>query len=163
MSTIKNATRFENIKLASGDSGARAGHGLKRNRTYFVTDSHFGIGTTADDVLNEDYYIVYNNWPVFTGSNENGTRSQTGTALEDIGITTLTTAIKGTHDSGTLDCIIVRKSDRSAVQLTITGTTQSHYKTINSGNASTTITAIDKVTGFLWTPEIARLSTLDYV
>ena len=153
----ENALRFENIELASGDSGAREGHGLKRTRTYYVTDSHYGIGTTANDTLNDDYYIVYNTWPVLSGSNSDGTNSQSGTDLEKIGISTLTTAVKGslTKDHG-LDCIIVRKADRKAVRLTIESTTHSHYKTINSSNTGTTIKEITTFDG-LYTPELGRL------
>ena len=115
----ENALRFENIELASGDSGAREGHGLKRTRGYYVTDSHYGIGTTANDTLT--------------------------TAVRD----------KLTKDHG-LDCIIIRKTDRKAIRLTIASTTASHYKTINSGNTGTTIKEITTFDG-LWTPELGRL------
>ena len=156
--------KFTNIKLADGKSGARPGQGLKRARDHYVASSHYGIGTTANGNLNEDYYIVWNEWPTMDseGSNENGTHSQSGTALADIGITTLTTALKATHDSGTLDCVIIRKSDRKAVRLQITGSTVSHYKTINSSNSSTTITAVDPKDG-PWTPEIGRLVNMGYI
>ena len=154
--------KFTNIKLVDGKSGARPGQGLKRHRDHYVASSHFGVGTTADGVANTDYYIVWNEWPVFSGSDDHGTHSVSGTSLADIGITTLTTAIKGTHASGTLDCVIIRKSDRKAVRLTITGTNQSHYKAINTANASTTITAVDSKDG-PWTPEIGRLINQGYI
>jgi len=161
----ENALRFENIELASGDSGAREGHGLKRNKDYYVADSEYGIGTTANNTLNEDYYIVYNTWPVLSGSSlTNGTHSfGASTALGKIGISALTTAVQAslTKDHG-LDCIIIRKEDRQAVRITIASTNHGHYKVINPSNSGTTITAITDTRG-LWTPERARLSTLGYI
>jgi len=154
--------KFTTIKLADGKSGARSGQGLKRDRDHYVASSHYGIGTTANATANTDYYIVWNEWPVMSGSNENGSRSQSGTDFDNIGIGTLTTALKGTHSSGTLDCVIIRKSDRKAVRLTITGSTGSHYKTINSSNGSTTIASVDPKDG-PWTPEIGRLLNMGYI
>ena len=154
--------KFTNIDLASGVSGARDGHGLKRTRGYYVTGSEYGIGTTANATLNSDYYIVWNAWPVFSGTPAEGTRSfGASTALGKIGITALTTTLKETHVSGTLDCVIVRKSDRKAVRVQVTGTNHEHYETINPSNASTTITAIDPKQGPR-TPETGRLTLLGY-
>ena len=154
--------KFTNIKLADGKSGARPGQGLKRDRDHYVASSHYGIGTTENATANNDYYIVWNNWPVMSGSNANGDHDVSGTVLADIGIDLITTAVKGTHASGTLDCAIIRKSDRKAVRIQITGSTGSHYKTINPSNGSTTFTAIDPKDG-PWSPEIGRLVNMGYI
>ena len=60
--------KFTNIKLADGKSGADRGQGLKRTEGHYVTGSGYGIGTTANSTVNDDYYIVYNQWPSFDGS-----------------------------------------------------------------------------------------------
>ena len=114
--------KFTNIKLASGISGARAGQGLTRDFTYYIADSKYSIGTDAT-TTNEDYYIVWNNWPSFTGATRTSSKAVAG-AFAGIGITNLFTQIGTSHVADTsLDCVIIRKSDRKAVQLTITGTT----------------------------------------
>ena len=154
--------KFTNIKLASKISGARPGQGLKKLFTYYVADSKYGISTSNDeDVVDEDYYIVYNNWPKFTGATRNSSAINTSsTALTDIGIDSLRTQIGTTHVADTsLDCVIVRKSDRKAVRLTITGTNRAHYENMN---ASTTITAIAPDDG-PWTPEVGRLVNMGYI
>ena len=152
--------KFTTIKLADGESGARPTQGLKRAEQHYVTTAHYGIGTAADSDVDTDYYAVWNNWPTFSGSNGNHTNNVSSTALNDIGISTLTVRCKGTHASGTLDVAIIRKSDRKAVRIQITGSTSSHYKAGVTANA--TITAIDPKDG-PWTPEIARLVNMGYI
>ena len=157
--------KFTNIKLASKISGARPGQGLKTKKDYYVTGSEFSFGTDADDtVIDEDYYVVWNNWPEFTGANHTGTSDIVGTAFDGIGITVLKTALKATHTADTsLDCVIIRKSDRKAVRLQITGTTRTHYQNIDKDNTgSTTITAVDPDDG-PWTPEVGRLVNMGYI
>ena len=153
---------MKNIKLADGQSGARPGQGLKKKFDYYVADSKYGISTNNDaNVIVEDYYIVYNNWPKFTGDTRNSSEIDTSsTALAKIGISALRTQIGTTHVADTsLDCVIVRKSDRRAIRLQITGTNRAHYENMN---ASTTITEILPSDG-PWTPEVGRLGNLGYV
>jgi hypothetical protein len=152
--------KFTTIKLADGSSGARPGQGLKRDRDHYVASSNYGIGTTANATANNDYYAVWNNWPVFSGSNGDHTNDVSSTDLSNIGIDTLTVACKGTHASGTLDVVIVRKSDRRAVRVTITGSTSTHYKAAIVANA--TIAEVDPKDG-PWTPEIGRLVNMGYI
>jgi hypothetical protein len=156
--------KFDNINLASGISGARDGQGLKKNFTHYVTDSKYGISTKNNAAtVDEDYYIVYNNWPKFTGATRNSDEIDTSsTDLAGIGISSLRTQIGTTHVAATsLDCVIVRKSDRKAVRITITGTNRAHYEDINVSESSTTITAIDPSDGPR-TPETGRLINLGY-
>ena len=157
--------KFDNIELADGSSGARDGQGLKRVSTHYVADSHYGIGV-ADSVgsasgdLNEDYYVVWNEWPTMTGSGPTDfTNTVASTPLADIGINVLTVRCKATL-SGTLDAAIIRKSDRKAVRIQISTATASHYKGNIVGNS--TITAIDPKDGPR-TPETGRLFNLGYV
>ena len=148
--------KFENITLANGKSGARTGEGLKRAEGYYVSGSNYGIGTTANTVVNDDYYIVWKNWPVFTGtvSHANHTSNVASTDLALIGITSLSVRSEATHSAGSsLDCVIVRKSDRKAVRITVTGSTGANYKaSINTA----TIAVVDPKDG-PWTPELGRL------
>ena len=147
--------KFENITLANGKSGARKGQGLKRAEGYYVTGSNYSIGTTANAVVNDDYYIVWKNWPTFTGSatHQNHTSNVASTDLAKIGITSLSVRAEFTHGAGTLDCVIIRKSDRKAVRIQVTGTAKVKYKQdINTA----TITVVDPKDG-PWTPELGRL------
>lgn len=158
--------KFDNINLASGISGARDGQGLKKNFAHYVTNSKYGISTNNGvDVVDENYYIVYNNWPKFTGGTRNsGAINTSSTDLADIGIDSLRTQIGTSHaeDGSTLDCVIVRKSDRKAVRIQVTGTNRSHYEDLDTSESSTTITAIDPKDG-PHTPETARLRILGFV
>ncbi len=147
--------KFENITLANGKSGARKGQGLKRAEGYYVTGSNYSIGTTANANVNDDYYIVWKNWPTFTGSatHANHTSNVASTDLALIGITSLSVRSEATHSTGSLDCVIVRKSDRKAVRITVTGSTGANYKaSINTA----TIAVVDPKDG-PWTPELGRL------
>ena len=154
--------KFTNITLASGKSGARDGQGLKRTANYYVNNSGYSIGISGNtDDLDEDYYVAWNEWPTFTGvEGLSASASTASTALGTVlGINFINTkANVGAIAGGTsLDFAIIRKSDRKAVRVTITGTTADHYKAINPSNsASTTITAIDPKQG-PWSPEIGRL------
>ena len=153
--------KFTNITLADGKSVARDGQGLKRTANYYVNNSGYSIGVSGDsDDLYDDYYVVWNKWPIFTGvEGLSSSASTTSTALGTVlGINLINTkANVGAITGGTsLDIAIIRKLDRKAVRVTITGTTAAHYKAINPSNASTTITAIDSKDG-PWTPELGRL------
>ena len=152
--------KFTNIKLADGKSGADRGQGLKRAESHYVTGSKYGIGTTTNATANTDYYIVWNEWPTFTGTAGNHTSDVSATALADIGITQLTVAAGATYGSGTLDCVIVRKSDSHAVRVTITGSTGADYKADIDSEA--TITIVDPKQG-PWTPERGRKQNLGYL
>lgn len=152
--------KFTNIKLADGKSGADRGQGLKRLESHYVTDSGYGIGTAADATLNDDYYIVWNNWPTFTGANANHTSDVSSTDLAKIGITQLSVRAKATYGSGTLDCVIVRKSDGHAVRVTVTGSTGADYKADLDSEA--TIAIVDPKQG-PWTPERGRKQNLGYI
>ena len=154
--------KFDNIELADGVSGARDGQGMKRVSTHYIADSHYGLGVGSGGDLNEDYYVVWNEWPTKAGSGPSDFSSNVAsTALAGIGITALTVRCKTGAVTGTLDCAIVRKSDRKAVHITITGSTKAHYEAITVSNASTTITAIDPSDGPR-TPETGRLINLGY-
>ena len=151
--------KFDNIELADGVSGARDGHGLKRVSTYYVAGSHYGIGVGAGGNLNEDYYVVWNKWPATTGTLGDHTNAVGGTALAGIGITNLTVRCKDTAVTGTLDCAIVRKSDRKAVRIQLSSGTIADYE--DGIVAEATITAIDPKEGPR-TPETGRLTLLGY-
>jgi hypothetical protein len=98
--------------------------------------------------------------PFFFATRNSSAINTSSTALTDIGIDSLRTQIGTTHVADTsLDCVIVRKSDRKAVRLTITGTNRAHYENMN---ASTTITAIAPDDG-PWTPEVGRLVNMGYI
>jgi hypothetical protein len=159
---MSNALRFENIDLASGISGARDGQGMKRGESHYVDGSGYGIGISGDTSdTDTDYYVVWNQWPTFTGSNANTNDTVSATALGTIlGINRLDFRAKADHDSGTLDIAIIRKSNGKAVRVTVTGTTETHYTNLIADNA-----VIKEITSFdgLWTPERARLLTLGYI
>lgn len=153
--------KFTNITLANGKSGARNGQGLKRTANYYVNSSGYSIGVSGDtDDLYTPYYVVWNKWPIFTGAEGlSASASTSSTALGTIlGINLINTrANVGAITAGTsLDCAIIKKTNRRGVRITITGTTPAHYKAINPSNASTTITAIAPIDG-PWTPEFGRL------
>ena len=154
--------KFENITLANGKSGARKGQGLKRAEGHYVTGSNYSIGTTANNVVNDDYYIVWENWPTFTGSatHTNHTSNVAATDLALIGITSLSVRSEATHSAGSsLDCVIVRKSDRKAVRITVTGSTGANYKaSINTA----TIAVVEPKDG-PWTPELGRKQNMGYI
>ncbi len=154
--------KFTNIKLADGKSGADRGQGLKRTEGHYVTGSNYGIGTTANSVVNDDYYIVYNQWPSFNGSAASSTTSDvSSTDLAEIGITQLTVAAKADHVADTsLDIVIVRKSDSKAVRVQVSGTTEADYKANLDSEA--TITIVDPKQG-PWTPERGRKQNLGYI
>ena len=159
--------KFTNIELANGVSGARDGQGMKRGENHYVTSSGYGIGisgNTAD--TDTDYYVVWNEWPTFTGSNEDSFETVSSTALNDIGIARLDIRSKATHtDDTSLDVAIIRKSDRKGVRITVTGNTDAHYKGGNAGTSigtKATIAAIDFKDGPR-TPETGRLINLGYV
>jgi len=156
--------KFTNIKLASGISGARAGQGINLSDDYYVTDSHFAFGFTNSAGINEDYYVVWNNWPEFT-TGSNTTRAEqdvsSNAAFASIGIDSIYTRNKTSHVADTsLDIAIIRKSDRRAIHVKITGTNAAHYKTgwVAHGNP----TIIDPSDG-PWTPEIGRLVNMGYI
>jgi len=159
--------KFDNIELADGISGARDGQGMKRGENHYVTSSGYGIGISGDSSdTDTDYYVVWNEWPTFTGSNGDTLEDVTGTALETaLGITELSIRAKATHTASTsLDVAIIRKSDRKAVRVTVTGNTAAHYKggdDAASISAKATITAIDPTDGPR-TPETGRLINLGY-
>ena len=152
---------FTNVKLKDGNYGAWAGSGMKRTESWY-TGTSYGIGTTATDVLDEDYYIIWNDWPVFAGTaGSDSTDVVSGTKLADIGITSLFFSRKdGAVSTAGLDCAIVRKSDRKAVRITVTGSNVAHYTTTIADNA--TIALISPTDG-PWSPEIARLHNMGYV
>ena len=154
--------KFTNIDLANGISGARSGQGMKRGESHYVTGSGYGIGISGDTSdTDTDYYVVWNEWPTFTGSNGDTFETVTGTALYTaLGIARLDIRSKATKTADTtLDFAIIRKSDRKAVRVTVTGNTAAHYKGGNAGTSlklNATITAIDSKDG-PWTPELGRL------
>jgi len=168
-----NALRFENIKLKSGLSGEEPGQGLKMNEGYYETGDHFAFtaGSTAvgtdTDAINEDYYIVWNKLPQFTGTNStHANQNVSSTDLAKIGINHIRVRSKGTHSGEHLDMLIVRKSDRKAVHVKIHGGVGSAaYKTgwvANATGATGNITLITDTRG-IWTPARARLFTLGYI
>ena len=154
--------KFTNIKLADGKSGADRGQGLKRTEGHYVTGSGYGIGTTANSTVNDDYYIVYNQWPSFDGSAAASTTSDvSSTDLALIGITQLTVAAKADHVADTsLDCVIVRKSDGKAVRVQVSGVTEGDYK--EDLDSEAIITLVDPKQG-PWTPERGRKQNLGYI
>ena len=163
--------KFDNIDLASGISGARDGQGLKRNVAYYVSagdGSKYAIGTANDDdAINEDYYLVWNKWPTLTGAVSNASVvAYDGTALDDIGISSLWIASGATATgSQELDVAIIRKSDRKAVRLTVTGLSGAAAAAALRGPAvgvtGVTVAAIDPKEGPR-TPETGRLTLLGY-
>ena len=153
--------KFTNINLADGTSGARSGQGLKRVSTYYVTDSHWSIGVNDDGGdLNEDYYVVWNEWPTKAGTLGNFENNVASTPLNDIGISKLLVRCKNGAVTGTLDCAIVRKSDRKAVRIQVSGDDKDHYQ--DEIDTEGTITAIDPIEG-PWSPEIGRLMNMGYI
>ena len=155
--------KFDNIDLASGVSGARDGQGMKRADAYYVTGSKYAIGTADSNTsIDEDYYLVWNKWPALTGTISNASEVvYSGTALNDIGIPSLWVRSGPTATgSQELDVAIIRKSDRKAVRLTVTGLTGAAAAAALRGPAvgvtGVTITAIDSKDG-PWTPELGRL------
>ena len=153
--------KFTNIDLANGISGARSGQGMKRGESHYVTGSGYGIGISGNtNDTDTDYYVVWNEWPTFTGSNGDTFETVSSTALNDIGISRLDIRAKATHTADTsLDVAIIRKSDRKGIRITVTGNTAAHYKGGNGAASlklNATIAAIDSKDG-PWTPELGRL------
>jgi len=112
--------KFTNITLnGTSESGARSGQGLRRFEHHYVLDSGWALGTTADNVVNTDYYAVWNTFPTMTGTNVNIAAINTaGTELSAIGISQLTIRSKNGYKGGILDLAIVRKEDNKAVSIT---------------------------------------------
>jgi len=160
--------KFDNIDLASGISGARDGQGMKRADAYYVTNSKYAIGTADSNTsIDEDYYLVWNKWPTLTGTISNASEVvYSGTALNDIGIPSLWVRSGPTATgSQELDVAIIRKSDRKAVRLTVTGLTGAAAAAALRGPAvgvtGVTVAAIDPKDGPR-TPETGRLTLLGY-
>ena len=163
--------KFDNIELASGVSGARDGQGLKRNVAYYVSagaGSKYALGTAnSDDTIDENYYLVWNKWPTLTGTPSDEVTTYVGTALNDIGISNLHIQA-GTTASGSqeLDVVIIRKSDRKAVRLAVTGLSgldaQNALRDPAVGVTGVSVTAIDPKDGPR-TPETGRLINLGYL
>jgi len=162
--------KFDNIDLASGISGARDGQGLKRNVAYYVSagaGSKYALGTAnSDATINDDYYLVWNKWPTLTGAVSNEVVVYSGTALNDIGIPSLHIQAGATATgSQELDVAIIRKSDRKAVRLTVTGLTgvpaKNALREPSVGVTGVTVAAIDPTDGPR-TPETGRLINLGY-
>ena len=155
--------KFTNIILADGVSGARSGQGLKRGAEHYVTGSHYGFSTlTSTSTVDTDYYVIWNLWPTFTGTAANTTITISGlTALTNIGITNLYARSKPDWSAGSLDCAIVRKLDRRAARITITGEREADYRTDwTASNA--TVAEINPSDG-PWSPEIGRLVNMGYI
>ena len=153
--------KFNYVKLNDGNYGAWAGSGMKRLENWYTGDS-YGIGTELSDNIDTDYYIIWNDWPVFAGTiGADSTDVVSGTVLNNIGITSLFFSRKnGAVSTPGLDCAIVRKSDRKAVRIQVTGSTVTHYTTLIADNA--VFTAIDPSDG-PWSPEIGRLVNMGYI
>jgi hypothetical protein len=158
---------FTNVKLNDGNYGAWSGSGMKRKDTWY-TGSTYAIGTTENDTLNGDYYVIWNEWPVFDDTStpdQTFTEAAAGTVLKThLDIDNITVESNLTHSSGTLDCAIVRKSDRKAVRLQVSGATEAHYQEdiIATAVAAGKLTIIDPSDG-PWSPEIGRLINMGYV
>jgi len=159
--------KFDNINLVSGESGARDGQGLKRDAAYYVTGSGYAISTKINTDLDEDYYLVWNKWPTLTGGVTTADVVEyVGTALNDIGIASLYISSGATATgSQELDVAIIRKSDRKAARLTVTGLSGTAAKNALRdpavGVTGVSVTAIDPKDGPR-TPETGRLTLLGY-
>lgn len=152
--------KFTNIKLADGKSGARPGQGLKANGGHYESGIKYGFGTAeSTSSTDTDYYAVWNNLPTMTGSESFHENDVASKALSDIGIDTLWVRCGAEHGSGTLDVVIIRKSDRKAVRIVRTGSNKAHYKNLA---ANATFTNIDPKDG-PWTPEVGRLVNMGYI
>ena len=160
--------KFTNLTTLSG-SGARQGLGLKKDTDYYVTDSKYAFrSNTAMNIhgIDYNYYLVWNKWPVLTGTVSNTFVEYDGTALNDIGISSLWIQ-SGAYATGSqeLDVAIIRKSDRKAVRLTVTGLSgtaaRSALRDPSVGVTGVTIAAIDPIDGPR-TPETGRLINLGY-
>ena len=155
---------FTNVELVDGNYGAWAGSGMKRAANWYTSDT-YGLGTTATADLNDDYYVIWNEWPIFTGEDMDtySTDETHTTALNDIGLEDLFFATAdGDTVSNSLDCAIVRKSDRKAVRIVVTGDAIEPYTTEIATHANSDITAIDPKDG-PWSPEIGRLINMGYI
>ena len=154
---------FTNVKLNDGNYGAWSGSGMKRKDTWY-TGSTYAIGTTENDTLNDDFYVIWNEWPVFddtTTPDQRFSDSTDSTALKThLGIDDITVESNLTHSSGTLDCAIVRKSDRKAVRIVVDSEDDADYQ--GSICTAATLTVIDPKDG-PWSPEIGRLINMGYV
>tara|TARA_R110000803_G_scaffold169700_1_gene232718 strand:+ start:622 stop:1113 length:492 start_codon:yes stop_codon:yes gene_type:complete len=160
--------KFTNLTTLSG-SGARQGLGLKKDIDYYVADSKYGFRANSNmniHAINDDYYAVWNKWPVLTGTVSNTYVEYDGTALNDIGIIDISFQA-GTTATGSqeLDVAIIRKSDRKAVRLTVTGLSGAAavaaLREPAVGVTGVTVTAIDPKDGPS-TPETGRLRLLGY-
>ena len=154
---------FTNVELVDGNYGAWAGSGMKRAANWYTSNT-YGLGTTDDDDLDDDYYVIWNEWPIVGGT---GTSTETScdtsevTALANIGIDNLYFATaNGENTSNSLDCAIVRKSDRKAVRIVVDSVDTADYTSAIADNA--TFTAIDPKDG-PWSPEIGRLINMGYI
>jgi len=150
---------FKYVRLTDGQYGAWMGSGMKKNASWY-TGTTWGIGTANDDTINTDYYVIWNNWPTMSGALGSHINDVSGSALAGIGIDNLWVHCGANHASGTLDCAIVRKSNRSAVRVIVTGSNKDHYK--DGIDTSGVITAINPTEG-PWSPEMGRLRTLGYI
>ena len=130
--------KFTNITLnGTSESGARSGQGLRRYEHHYVLDSGWALGTTTDNVVNTDYYAVWNTFPTMTGTNVNIAAINTsGTELSAIGISQLTIRSKSGYTGGILDLAIVRKEDNKAVSITFPASALPTATAGNMGSSS---------------------------
>ena len=91
-------------------------------REFYVPGSNYGFTITIPSNVLDDYFVAWRSWIVTSGgdtkqSNKNTSSTLLGTIL---GINNINIQLREDDPQGTLDCIIVRKSDRKAVRIVTT-------------------------------------------
>jgi len=110
--------------------------GLNRLRTYLDPIANYGFSTKSSGGLTDkDYYVCWNNLPSFgvdEGDSDVINFNSDHLLNSVLGISTIYTSFTETFIGGSLDCMIVRKSDRKAVRIQLTGNTGSTFGSWNT-------------------------------
>ena len=95
--------------------------GLNRSRSYLDPIANYSFSTKSSyGVTDKDYYVCWNNLPSFgvdDGDSDVINFNSDHLLNSVLGISTIYTAFTENFIGGSLDCMIVRKSDRKAVRI----------------------------------------------
>ena len=91
-------------------------------REFYVPGSNYGFTITNPSNVLDDYFVAWRSWIVTSGGDTSQTNVNTSSTLLGtiLGINTINIQVREDDPVGTLDCIIVRKSDRKAVRIVTT-------------------------------------------
>ena len=108
---------FKNQVDSMGPSNAAAAL-----REFYVSGSNYGFTITNPSNVLDDYFVAWRSWIVTSGGDTSSINRNTSSTLLGtiLGINNINIQLREDDPQGTLDCIIVRKSDRKAVRIVTT-------------------------------------------